>query len=48
LATLSNDEIEQLDAISKKLNVLPDGPHNQIESEPALEAVEVESEPSSL
>jgi hypothetical protein len=36
LATLSNDEIEQLDAISKKLN----GPHNQIESTTTIEATQ--------
>lgn len=40
LATLSNDEIEQLDAISKKLNGLPDSPQNQIESEPDIETTE--------
>jgi len=44
LATLSNDEIEQLDAISKKLNGLQNGPQSQIESKTAIEAVEVLSE----
>ena len=49
LSTLSDAEIEQLDAISKKLLVRPgqnasqNGPYNQIESNTAIEAVEVES-----
>src|SRR5215467_5475842 len=47
LSTLSDAEIEQLDAISKKLLVRPgqnasqNGPYNQIESNTAIEAVEV-------
>ena len=50
LSTLSDAEIEQLDAISKKLLVAPgqnasqNGPHNQIESNTAIEATEVVSE----
>jgi hypothetical protein len=50
LSTLSDTEIEQLDAISKKLLVAPgqnasqNGPHNQIESNTAIEAVELVSE----
>ena len=54
LSTLSDAEIEQLDAISKKLLVPPgqnasqNGLHNQKESNTAIEAVEVEAEPSQL
>jgi hypothetical protein len=45
LAALSNEELAALDAISKKLALpAPDGPQNQIESNTAFEAVEVESE----
>jgi hypothetical protein len=49
LSTLSDAEIEQLDAISKKLLVAPGhnasqyGPHNQIESRTAIEALETET-----
>ena len=47
LSTLSDAEIEQLDAISKKLLVAPgqnasqNGPQNQIESNTAIEAARV-------
>ena len=49
LATLTDEEVQQLDAITKKLsapvsNALPDAPQNQIESKPAIEAEVVESE----
>jgi len=44
LADLSDEEMRLLDTITKKLtapvsNALPDGPHNQIESKPAIEVV---------
>jgi hypothetical protein len=54
LAALSNEELAALDAISKKLALpAPDGPQNQIESKPAIEAevneealiVEIEADP---
>jgi len=44
LANLSDDEMHALDAITKKLTApaaseaLPDSPHNQTESKPAIEA----------
>lgn len=46
LASLSDDEMEMLDKLTKKLagpviDVAQDGPGNQIESKPAMEAVEV-------
>ena len=45
LAALSQEELQALDALTRKLALpAPDGPHNQIESEPAIEAIEVESE----
>ena len=50
LAGLSQEEIQQLDAITRKL-LLPasdaaqDGPHNQIESKPAIEAQVMQSDP---
>jgi hypothetical protein len=50
VSTQSDAEIERLDAISKKLLVAPgrnasqNGPHNQIESNMAIEAAEVLSE----
>jgi hypothetical protein len=43
LASLSDEEVLQLDAITKKLTGSPNAPQNQIESKPAIEAVEVES-----
>ena len=49
LENLSDQEIQLLDSITKKLNgpasnASQDGPHNQIESKPAIEAEVVESE----
>lgn len=42
LASLSQEELAQLDALTRKLAApAQDAPHNQIESEPAIEAVEV-------
>ena len=49
LQSLTDEEIQMLDSITKKINgpassnALPDGPHNQIESNTAIEAEEVES-----
>jgi hypothetical protein len=44
LAALSQEELEALDGITRKLALpAPDTPQNQIESKPAIEAVEVES-----
>ena len=50
LAALSPEELQSLDALTKKLampdsNPSPDGPHNQIESKPAIEAAEVVESP---
>jgi hypothetical protein len=48
LANLSDDEVQLLESITKKLgskpdlNALPNGPGNQTESKPAIEAVSVE------
>jgi hypothetical protein len=49
LASLSDEEVQLLDAITKKLtapvsNTAPDAPQNQTESKPAIEAEVVESE----
>jgi len=50
LASLSDEEVQLLDGITKKLtapavsNASPDAPHNQIESNTAIEAEVVESE----
>jgi hypothetical protein len=46
LAALSSEELLTLDALTKKL-ALPasDASQNQIESKPAIEAIEVDSEP---
>lgn len=49
LAELSDEEMRLLDTITKKLqapvsNTLPNGPQNQIESKPAIEAEVVASE----
>ncbi len=45
LAALSQDELQALDTLTRKLaEPAPDGPQNQIESNTAFEAVEVESE----
>jgi hypothetical protein len=45
LAALSNEELQALDAISRKLALpAPDGPQNQIESNTAIEASNVDSE----
>jgi hypothetical protein len=47
LAALSQEELQALDALTRKLALpAPDGPQNQIESKPAIEATEVESDPS--
>jgi hypothetical protein len=49
LAALSQEEIQQLDAITRKL-LLPasdaaqDGPHNQIESKPVIETVDAKEQ----
>jgi hypothetical protein len=44
LAGLSQEELQALDNLTKKLlpesDAAPDGPHNQIESKPAIEAAE--------
>ena len=41
LAALSQEELQALDALTRKLALpAPDDPHNQIESEPAIEATE--------
>ena len=37
LATLTDEEMLQLDMITKKLTGSPNAPHNQIESKPAIE-----------
>jgi hypothetical protein len=48
LARLSPEELWTLEAIARKLALpAPDAPHNQIESNPAIEAVGVESEATS-
>lgn len=52
LASLSDDEMEMLDKLTKKLagpvlDVAQDAPHNQVESKPAIEAEIVESEAAS-
>jgi hypothetical protein len=50
LADLTDDEMAFLDKVTKKLSApaaseaSPDGPQNQIESKPAIEAVAMESE----
>jgi hypothetical protein len=45
LAALSQDELQALDALTRKLALpAPDGPQNQIESNTAIEAIEVELE----
>jgi hypothetical protein len=45
LAALSQEELQALDALTKKLALpAPDAPQNQIESNTAIEAIEVESE----
>jgi hypothetical protein len=44
LASLSQEELAALDALTRKLALpSPDTPHNQIESNTAVEAIEVES-----
>jgi hypothetical protein len=46
LAALSPEELQSLDALTRKLALpAPDGPQNKIESNTAIEEVEVESEP---
>lgn len=49
LASLSDEEVQALDAITKKLvapaNASPDAQQNQIESKPCIEAMEVQSGP---
>jgi hypothetical protein len=50
LETLTNEELRLLDSVTKKLSApaasetSPDGPQNQIESKPAIEAVRMDSE----
>jgi len=40
LAALSPEELKALDGLTRKLALpAPDGPHNQIESKPAIEAI---------
>ena len=51
LATLSDEEVQMLDAITRKLvapvaDASPDGPQNQTQSKPAIEAEVLESEAS--
>jgi hypothetical protein len=46
LASRSQEELQALAALTRKLALpAPDGPRNQIESKPAIEASEVDSEP---
>jgi hypothetical protein len=49
LAELSDEELQQLDTINKKLiapvNASQDGPHNQIESKPAIEVIDAIESP---
>jgi len=50
LSSLTDEELRLLDSVTKKLSApavsdaSPDGPQNQIESKPAIEAVEMEAE----
>ena len=45
LGFATSEELQALDALNRKLALpAPDGPQNQIESNPAIEAIEVESE----
>jgi hypothetical protein len=47
LAGLSDEELQALNSLSRKLALpSPDGPHNQIESDTAIVAEEVDSDPS--
>jgi hypothetical protein len=48
LAALSPEELKALDALTRQLALpAPDTPHNQIESKPAIEVIDVESAPQS-
>ncbi len=43
LAALSPEELKALDGLTRKLALpAPDGPHNQIESKPAVEMIDVQ------
>lgn len=45
LAALSPEELKALDGLTRKLALpAPDSPHNQIESKPAIEAIDVVSD----